>query len=48
MAIELVVAQFKWTSLVLGNAAYRRKAVVPLIIDGALVVLFALYLASMV
>jgi hypothetical protein len=40
-------SKLAFISLVLGNAAYRRKAIIPLIIDGALVVLFTIYLASM-
>ncbi len=33
-------------SLVLSHPPYRRKAVVPLVVDGTLVVLFAVYLAA--
>ena len=45
----LIVAgssKLAFITLVLGNAGYRRKAIVPLIIDGALVLLFAIYLVS--
>lgn len=36
-------SKLAFMGLVLSHAPYRRKAVVPLVIDGALVVLFAIY-----
>lgn len=42
------ISKLAFMGLVLSHAPYRRKAVVPLVVDGALVVVFAIYgLATM-
>lgn len=40
------VSKLAFIGLVLSHPPYRRKAVVPLIVDGTLVVLFAVYLLA--
>jgi hypothetical protein len=47
--LVLIVAgssKLAFIGLVLSHAPFRRKAIVPLIVDGALVALFAVYLSS--
>lgn len=39
-------SKLTFVGLVLSHPAYRRKAIVPLVVDGVLVVLFAIYLVG--